>query len=75
MILTTSVELSDRPSPNCHLSLSIEKRDPGRQEGAAAEKAVPFSAPLFDPEPLLAFASTLWAWLENRQLKPKRNPR
>jgi hypothetical protein len=27
MILTTSVEWSDRPSPNCQLGHSIEKRD------------------------------------------------
>ena len=47
MILTTSMEWSDRPSPNCHLGYSIKKRDPSRHEGAAAEKAVPFSAPLF----------------------------
>jgi hypothetical protein len=65
MILTTSVELSDRPSPNCHLSLSIEKRDPGRQEGAAAEKAVPFSTPLFDDKPLLASHRRHRTWLEN----------
>jgi len=31
-----------------------KKRDPSRDEGAAAEKAVPFSAPLFDPKPLVA---------------------
>ena len=48
MILTTSVEWSDRPSSNFDLGHSIKKRDLGRQEGAAAEKAVPFSAPLFD---------------------------
>jgi hypothetical protein len=48
MILTTSVEWSDRPWSNYHLGHSIKKRDPGRQEGAAAEKAVLFSAPLFD---------------------------
>jgi hypothetical protein len=74
MILTASMEWSDRPSSNYCLGHWIKKRDSGRQEGAAAEKAVPFSAPLFDPKPLLAFASTLWAWLEN-QLRPKRNPR
>jgi hypothetical protein len=38
MILTTSVEWSDRPSSNYHLGHSIKKRDPGRQEGAAAER-------------------------------------
>jgi hypothetical protein len=54
MILTTSMEWSDRPSPNCHLGYSIKKRDPSRHEGAAVEKAVPFSAPLFDPKPLVA---------------------
>jgi hypothetical protein len=54
MILTTSMEWSDRPSPNCHLGYSIKKRDPSRREGAAAEKAVPFSAPFFDPKPLVA---------------------
>jgi hypothetical protein len=54
MILTTSVEWSDRPSRNCQLGHSLEKRDPSRHEGAAAEKAVPFSAPLFDPKPLVA---------------------
>ena len=75
MILTTSMEGSDRPSSNYCLGHWIKKRDPGRQEGAAAEKAVPFSAPPFDPKPLLAFASTLWAWQENQQLEPKRNPR
>jgi hypothetical protein len=75
MILTAFMEWSDRPSSNYCLGHWIKKRDSGRQEGAAAEKAVPFSAPLFDPKPLLAFASTLWAWLENQQLRPKRNPR
>jgi hypothetical protein len=54
MILTTSVEWSDRPSSNDHLGHSIKKRDPGRQEGAAAEKAVSFSTPFFDAKPLLA---------------------
>ena len=44
MIPTTSVEWSDWPSPNSHLGHSIEKRDPSRHEGAAAEKTVPFSA-------------------------------
>jgi hypothetical protein len=58
MILTASMEWSDRPSSNYCLGHWIKKRDSGRQEGAAAEKAVPFSAPLFDPKPLLAFAST-----------------
>jgi hypothetical protein len=29
MILTTSVEWSDRPSSNYHLGHSIKKRDPG----------------------------------------------
>jgi hypothetical protein len=48
MILITSIEWNDRPSSNCHLGHSIKKRDMGRQEGAAAEKAVLFSAPLFD---------------------------
>jgi hypothetical protein len=52
MILTTSMEWSDWPSPNHHLDHSIKKRGPGRQEGAAAEKAVPFSAPLFEAKPL-----------------------
>jgi hypothetical protein len=54
MILTTSVDWTDRPSSKDHLGHSIKKRDPGRQEGAAAEKAVPFSAPLFDTKPLVA---------------------
>jgi hypothetical protein len=54
MILTTSVEWSARSSWNDHVGRSIKKRDPGRQEGAAAEKAVPCSAPLFDAKPLPA---------------------
>jgi hypothetical protein len=54
MILTTSMEWSDLPSPNCHLGYPIKKRDPSRHEGAAAEMAVPFSAPLFDPKPIMA---------------------
>jgi hypothetical protein len=53
-MILDSMEWSDRPSPNCHLGYSIKKRDPSRHEGAAAEKAVPFSAPLFDPKPLVA---------------------
>jgi hypothetical protein len=52
MILTTSVEWSDWPSSNDHLGHSIKKRDPGRQEGVAAEKAMSFSAPFFDAKPL-----------------------
>ena len=55
MILTTSMEWSDRPSPNCHLGYSIKKRDPSRHEGATAEKAVPFSVPLFDLKPFIAW--------------------
>jgi hypothetical protein len=41
-----------RPSPNRHLGHSLEKRDPSRHEDATAEKAVPFSVPLFDIKPL-----------------------
>jgi len=55
MILTTSVECSARSSSNYHLGRSTKKRDPGRQERAAAEKAVPFSALLFDAKPLVAW--------------------
>jgi hypothetical protein len=44
MILTTTVEWSDRPWSNYHLGHSIKKRDPGRRECAVAEKAVSFSA-------------------------------
>ena len=55
MILTSSVECCDRPSSNRHLGHSSKKRDPGRQEGAAAEKAVPFSVPLFDLKPFIAW--------------------
>jgi hypothetical protein len=54
MIPTTSMQWSDRPSPNHHLGHSIKKRGPSRHKGATAEKAVPFSAPLFDPKPLVA---------------------
>ena len=54
MILTTSIELNDLPSSNCHLGQSNKKRDMGRQEGAMTEKAVPSSIPLFDAEPLVA---------------------
>ena len=39
----------------------VKKRDPGRQEGAAAEKAVPFSAPLFDAKPFVT-------WQRRREL-------
>jgi hypothetical protein len=83
MILTTSVECCDRPSSNYHLGHSIKKRDPGRQEGAAAEKAVPFSAPLVDAKPHLAWhqhhrpgCKTQKRTFEDVQrLRPKRNPR
>ena len=44
MILTTSIAWSDRPLSNGHLGHPIKKRAPGRQAGAAAEKAVPFPA-------------------------------
>ncbi len=37
-----------------HLGHSIKKRDPGRQDDAVAEKAVPSSILLFDAEPLVA---------------------
>ena len=40
-----------RPSP----SHSLEKRDPSRHEDATAEKAVPFSVPLFDIKPFIAW--------------------
>ena len=61
MILTTSIEWSNRPSSNYPLGHSIKKGDPGRQEGVAAEKAVPSSAPLFDAKPLVA-------WQRRREL-------
>ena len=67
MIPTTSVGWSDWPLSNDHLDRSIKKRDSGRQEGAAAEKAVPFSAPLFDAAP--SFASTPLDWLESAKEK------
>jgi hypothetical protein len=72
MILTTSVEWNDRPSSNDHLGHSIKKRDPGRQEGAAAEKAVPFSTPLFDDKPLLASHRRHRTWLENAKENVRR---
>jgi hypothetical protein len=83
MILATSVEWSDRPSSNYQLGYSIKKRDPGRQEGAAAEKAVPFSAPLFDDRPLVAWQRRRelgWKMQERafehvQQLRPKRRTR
>jgi hypothetical protein len=46
-MILDSMQWSDRPSPNRHLDHSLEKRDPSRHEGATAEKAVPFSVPLF----------------------------
>jgi hypothetical protein len=49
------MEWSDRPSPNRHLSHSLEKRDPSRHEGATGEKAGPFSVPLFDIKPFIAW--------------------
>ena len=81
MILTTSVEWSDRPSSNYHLGHSIKKRDPGRQEEATAEKAVPFSAPLFDAKPLLAshrrhrpgWKTQKRTFEDVHQLRPKRS--
>ncbi len=83
MILTTSVEWSDRPSSNFDLGHSIKKRDLGRQEGAAAEKAVPFSAPLFDAKPLLAshrrhrpsWKMQKRTFEDVQQLRPNRSPR
>ena len=54
MIPTTSVEWSDWPSPNCHLAIRSKSGTPGRQEGGVAEKAVPFSAPLFEAKPVVA---------------------
>ena len=83
MILTTSVEWSDWPSSNDHLGHSIKKRDLGRQEGAAAEKAVPFSAPLFDAKPLLAshrrhrpsWKMQKRTFEDVQQLRPNRSPR
>jgi hypothetical protein len=53
-MILDSMEWSDRPSPNRHLGHSLEKRDPSRHEGATAEKAVPFSVPLFDIKPFIA---------------------
>jgi hypothetical protein len=47
MILTTSVEWSDWSSSSDHLSRSIKKRDPGRQEGAARRKRQCRSRPRF----------------------------
>ena len=47
MILTTSMEWSDRPSPNCHLGYSIKKRDPSRHEGAAVDKGIAVLGPAF----------------------------
>jgi hypothetical protein len=41
------------------------QRGPGCQEGAAAEKAVPFPTPLFEAKPLVAASSTPWAWRKN----------
>ena len=49
MILTTSVEWSDRPSSNYDLGHSIKKRDTGRQKGTAAEKAQRRSRPRYLP--------------------------
>jgi hypothetical protein len=77
------VEWSDRPSSNYDLGHSIKKRDLSRQEGAAAEKAVPFSAPLFDAKPLLAshrrhrpgWKIQKRTFEDVQQLRPKRNPR
>jgi hypothetical protein len=54
MILTTSMEWSDRPSPNCHLGYAIKKTGPEPRRRRRGGKAVPFSAPLFDPKPLVA---------------------
>jgi hypothetical protein len=54
-MILDSMEWSDRPSPNRHLGHSLEKRDPSRHEGATAEKAVPFSVPLFDLKPFIAW--------------------
>ena len=53
-MILDSMEWSDRLSPNHHLGHSLEKRDPSRHEGATAEKAVPFSVPLFDIKPFIA---------------------
>jgi hypothetical protein len=55
MIPTTSMQWSDRPSPNHYLGHSIKKRGPSRHKGATAEKAVPFSVPLFDLKPFIAW--------------------
>ena len=54
-MILDSMEWSDRPSPNRHLGHSLEKRDPNRHEDATAEKAVPFSVPLFDIKPFIAW--------------------
>jgi hypothetical protein len=67
-------------SSNYHLGHSIKKRDPGRREGAAAEKAVPFSVPLFDVKPLVASCRRHGPGTQERtfegvqQLRPKRSP-
>jgi hypothetical protein len=49
MIPTTSTDWRDRSLSNDHVDQAIKKRDPGRQEGAATEKAVPFPTRFLTP--------------------------